>query len=174
MLILIVGAMIVASPFFAAYLLRRSTNHLKVADRAWGSLENHAHALLQDKTLDPTVGDFVESILLKIGNGSLTRSFLCSLLVTRRIRKAHADPEFRNVIMGLELGQRKQLFRFMIDAIFFDSLRTYISGPILRRLVLYWLDSTARDEQALVSEQQVGPITNAARWAFGSNKTVNC
>jgi hypothetical protein len=165
MWIVIAIAMAITVPFVVALHYRRSAKRLVVADKAWGSLEYHAHTLLQDKTLDPTIGDFVEGVVNRVGDGYLTRSFLAFLVM--RPRAVSPETSIGSAFNRLESGQRVQFYRFMVDAIYYDSLRTAFSGAILRRLALYWLESTAKDEASTVSESQVKPIAAAAGRAFG-------
>lgn len=165
MVVVVALAAALALPFVLAWNYRHATKRLVLADQAWGSLEQHAHALLNDRHLNPRVGDFVERVLLEVGNGALTRSFL--LFVVFRPKPKDGTPsDLVLAFRSMEPGQEKQLSHFMVDAIFYDSLRTTVSGAILRRAVLYWLEATARDETAPVSRPQIKPITFAANRAF--------
>lgn len=163
--IFIAAALAIILPFAVAWQIRRATARLELADRAWGSLEKHAHVLMEDRHLNPVIGDFVERVINKVGDGSLTRGFLF-FIVFRPQSKQPTNHEWREAVSGLEAGQEKQFLHFMVDAIFYDSLRTVVSGSLLRRIVLYWLEATASDDDAPVSREQVKPITFAANQTF--------
>ena len=162
MWLIAIAALILAAPFGLAFFISRNTSHLKMADMVWGRLEEHAHALLQDKTLPSLVGDLVEEVVNHTGDGSLTRSFLLSLL----FRPRSSESAISSAVDDLHEGQRSQFMRFVIMAILYDSLKTSFSGILLRRIVLYWLVPTAKDQKAPVNSSQVGPIARAAGRAY--------
>ena len=163
---LIIIALALVAPFLASWLVARSSDRLRFADEVWGSFESHARILLEDRTLSPFVGDFVERVVMNIGNGRFTRRFLFSILLRPLgIRIGAGKTDMHVAIDSLEEGQRKQMFRFMIDAMLYDTLRTAISGAVLRTIVLYWLVAVAKDESTPVSEPQVTPMFAAAGWS---------
>lgn len=151
-----------ASPFIAAWSYRKATLRLVFADEAWGSLEYHANQLLQDRTIPPGVGDFVEFVAGRVGDGMMTRTFLMNILVRR---KNHGDSRLSDDLNALTSGQDQHFNRFMIDAILYDSLRTAVSGAVLRR-ILYWLVVTAKDENTAINDAQAFPIAKAASRAY--------
>lgn len=160
MLLAITAAILLALPFALAWFFRRKTEHLKFADEAWGSVEMHANQLLQDKTLDPEIGDFVEFLVLNVGDGKLTRIGLSALLFRPKVKTN--GKSFKDRMTD---GQHYHFTRFVVDALLYDSLRTSFSGAILRRLV-YWLVGTAQDEKIGISDIQIKPFTNAAARAY--------
>ena len=114
--------------------------------------------LLEDRRLNPIVGDLVEALVCHAGDGRLTRFFLASV-VLRRGRKA--DHRVSAAIGSLHPDQEKQFLHFLVAVLFFDSLTTPVTGAILRRVV-YWLAATAKDRSAPVSRVQVEPAMSAA------------
>lgn len=157
------AAAILAIPFLANVHYRNAIVRVKFADEVWGSLEQHARVLLEDRTLSPRLGDLIEKAISHAGDGQLTRDLLYSIVVRK---KAQTVDDLSNEIDRLTDGQRYQFTRFLVDAVLYDSLRTIISGSILRRIVMYWLESTARDDQVSISRTQISPMINAAGKAY--------
>lgn len=162
MWVIAIAAVILAAPFFVSWWVRRSTVRLVLADRVWGNLESSAQVLLEDKNLNPILGDLVEALSHRTGDGSLTRALLISVV----FKRSHTEDKVAAAINELSDGQARQFMRFAVYAIFYDSLRTSISGGILRRVVMYWLENTAKDSKASVSSSQVMPIAVAAERAY--------
>lgn len=156
----IIGLLFIAAPFVARSYLRRSTLRLAKAHGAWGVAEQHARVLLEDRHLHPAVGDFVEFTANRVGDGELTRTFLRSVLLKQRANKAVRD-DAAELFSSLNREQEQQFFRFMVAAMFYDSLRTGVSGALLRRL-LYWMAGTTADRTAPVNQSQVQPMVYAA------------
>lgn len=165
MYMIAIAAAILCVPFVMAWYYRKATKRLIVADQAWGSLEYHANQLLQDKTLPPIVGDFVEFVVERTGDGTMTRTFLYSLFIRT---KADREAPFATAVANLNDGQDKHFNRFVIDALFYDSLRTFLSGWLVRRMI-YWLATTAADEHVPVNDAQTMPIAKAASRAYGAD-----
>jgi hypothetical protein len=162
MWVILVAIAILAAPFVGAAYLRWSTARMRAAGIVWGNLESHASALMNDKTLNPFIGDLVESMFLRAGDGAMTRMFLFSLVFRRKLDAG----QVASAVEALNQGQQKQLVRFAIYAILYDSLRTGLSGAFLRRIVLYWLLPTAQDKTVPVNSPQVAPIVDAASRAY--------
>lgn len=160
MIFVIVAGLILAAPFLVATYLRRATKNLNYADHAWGLMEQHAHVLMEDRRLDPAVGDLVERVVLSVGDGKLTRNFLFSFVFRQRA-DTHGTRHLRDAIMNMNSNQAEQFSRLLITALFFDSLNAPIAGAILRRLI-YWLASTANDKSAPISQYEVEPVVAAA------------
>lgn len=168
MLVITIAVSILAAPFILKWHLTRRIKGLRLADRVWGSLEQHAHALMQDKTLPPVVGDSIEMVIHHAGNGSLTRSFLVAQVLRMR---ASEKNELAAAVRRLNRGQTIQIRRFLLDALLYDSLRTTVSGAIVRHLN-WWILPTARDESQPVSEPQALPIAAAAERAYHHHCTI--
>lgn len=147
-------------PFVVARWLKRDIRRIEFADEAWGSVEKHATQLLGDKSLNPDIGDLVEMILKRAGNGWMTRSFLFFLVVRPKPHKSAAGG-FDAAFKAMTDGQRHHFLRFTIDALLFDSLRAGLIGVILRR-ILYWLANTAQNEKEPIALSQVEPIARMA------------
>lgn len=158
MVILIIAAVILAAPFVIRWYLRLATRSAVHAQEAWPLMERHAHVLLEDRRLDPRIGDLVETVALHVGDGRLTRSFLINILFWRKRRP---DAHLTAVLTALNGEQEKQFLHFLVAALFFDSLTAPISGMLLRKLI-YWLAATAKDRSAPVSRSQVEPVMSAA------------
>lgn len=137
-----------------AWHWRRSKARLAWAEEIWVNVEQSARVLLEDRQLDPRVGDFIEFVIDELGNGTLTRTALRSMFVRPPVR----EPELYS---SLEGGREVQFSRFMLSSILYDSLQTTLSGIILRRW-MYWLSMTVRDKRAVVTEPQVAPVVDAA------------
>ncbi|WP_324694620.1 hypothetical protein [Novosphingobium sp. RL4] len=163
MYMIAIAAIVLAAPFAAAWYFRRAASRLRLADAVWGSLEYHANQLLQDKTVPVVVGDFVEFVVCRAGDGMMTRTFLAGLMSRPR---ADRDTALAQAMHALSRGQDQQFNRFVIDALLYDSLRTAVSGFIVRR-ALYWLVTTAKDEKLPVNDAQAYPIARAANKAYG-------
>jgi len=160
MWLVLLSLLIIVAPYVARAHYVRSAKRLQKAEGAWLSVERHARVLLEDRQLPSEMGNFIEWTLGRIGDGSLTRTFLRSLLLRKRASE-ETDQEFAAHFSALSKEQEQQFLRFMIASMFYDSLRTSVSGSVLRRL-LYWLASTVGDRQAPVSQPQVKPIMRAA------------
>lgn len=157
-----IAIIILALPFVASWAYRKAERRLAFADEAWGSLEYHANQLLQDRTIPPRVGDFVEFVVGRVGDGMMTRTFLVSIFVRG---KGNGSSKLLEDLRSLSSGQDQHFNRFVIDSILYDSLRTSVSGALLRR-ILYWLVVTARDEKAPINDAQAFPIAKAASRAY--------
>lgn len=155
-LLLIFAALAMAAALVTPPLVRKSTSHLKSAHHAWDMLQHHASVLLEDRHLDPKIGDLVEFVVGTVGDGKLTRAMLNSILF--RCRRSASSDEMYSKLSG---GQEKQFQHFLVSALLYDSLRTFVPGIILRRL-LYWLASTAGDSRAQVGRPQVAPVASLA------------
>lgn len=149
---------VVAAPFVLRIHLVASRKRLRSAGRAWDMLERPARVLLEDRHLDPEVGNLVEWIVTHIGDGRLTRSFLFSLAFRRMWAGKSMKPD---VLERMNKEQEQQFLRLVVAALFYDSLRTTLSGSILRR-VLYWLAATVKDRHAPVTRSQAAPVVKAA------------
>ena len=156
--IVVIAALIVAVPFILGGYLRFANRSLAHAATAWALVERHAHVLLEDRRLNPLVGDLVEALVRHAGDGRLTRSFLMTVLL-RRPRRTDAD--MSTAIGSLNPDQEKQFLHLLVTVVFYDSLTTPIAGVALRRVV-YWLAATAEDRSAPVSRGQVEPAMAAA------------
>lgn len=157
MLLLIVAILAPLVALGTAALLRGSTARLREAGHIWALVEHHAFVLLEDRTLDPEIGDLVEFIVHHAGSGRLTRAMVVNLLSPRKRRPNATDMLFSK----LRPAQEKQFQHLLAAALFYDSLRTLFSGPVIRRL-LYWLASTVNDTRTPVSRPQVAPVASIA------------
>lgn len=154
-MLLLIAALIIASPFILRVHFQASRKRLARAQRAWEMVEQAAHPLLEDRRLNPEIGDLVEFVVNRVGDGSLTRTFLVAIIFKRL--NGGSD----KVTRSMNTEQERQFMRLMVAALFYDSLRTTFSGSIIRR-VLYWLASTATDKNAPVTKSQVAPVVSAA------------
>lgn len=160
MIFIIVTALFLGLPFAAKSYLIVSEKYLRRAHKAWAGFEQHARVLLEDKRLNPKIGDFVEFLALNVGNGSLTRSLLVSIIF-RKTGRSKSNPEMDEAMQSLNGEQRIQFYRTIVSAVFYDSLRTPLFGSILRR-ILYWLAATAEDKSAQISRYEIDPAVAAA------------
>lgn len=157
-MMVIIAALILAAPFVAGAYLRLASRSAARAQDAWRLVERHARVLLEDRRLDPDIGDLVEVVVDHAGDGRLTRSFLGSLIFRRRRRP---DADLSAAMSSLNAEQENQFLHFLVAALFFDSLTSPILGAVLRR-IMYWLAATANDRSAPVSRVQVEPVMSAA------------
>lgn len=157
MWLMLIGALIIAAPFVLTRYHRRAANRLRHASSAWDTTEKYGRVLLEDRHLDPEVGDFVEFTLNKAGSGTMTRILLAAIFSPWRSRTDDAN----NLFVKLSREQEQQLYRFIVAAMFYDSFRTIFSGSLLRR-ILYWMAATAADKTVPVSRAQVQPMFSAA------------
>lgn len=160
MWLLILGALIVAAPFVVASHQRRAASRLRSAHRAWDAVEKYGRVLLEDRHLDPELGDFVEFIIKKTGSGAMTRMFLGALVLPRALQSSE-DSELSRLLAAASQEQEQNLYRLMVAAMLYDSLRTAFSGVLLRR-VIYWMSAAATDKTVPVSRAQVQPMVSSA------------
>ncbi|ALC12457.1 hypothetical protein [Sphingopyxis sp. 113P3] len=149
-----VAAIIAAiiGPYVIAWNFRRAKARLAYAEKIWDNVEQSARVLLEDRHLDPRIGDFIDFVVGELGSGRMTRIALKAVLHPKK------SPRPMPELTG---GQGVQFGRFMLSALLFDSLHTTFSGFILRRW-LYWLTTTVGDKKAVVTEPQVAPVVEAA------------
>jgi hypothetical protein len=157
---------ILIAPFVFASHLRASTTRIKQAGAVWESVERAARELLEDRTLAPEVGDFVEFILSHTGSGKLTRAAIIAMF------SSYGSGNSKLLHMVNE-GQQVQLIRFMLASLMFDSLHTTFSGLVVRKW-LYWLAATVKDRQVPVTEPQVEPVARAADRIWHSTGHRDC
>lgn len=161
MMYVIVAALLLAAPFLAKWYWTSSKAYLQRAHKAWERVEQHAHVLLEDKRLNPKVGDMVEFVVTHVGDGALTRTFLLTVLLRGGGNQSPRDSEMNTAVASMNEGQSEQFARLLVSALFYDSLRAPVSGAILRR-VIYWLAPTATDKSAPVNKHEVAPVVTAA------------
>lgn len=160
MMYIIVAALLLTAPFVAKRYWVSAKANLELAHKAWDRVEQHAHVLLEDRRLDPQVGDLVEFVVTHVGDGALTRKFLITVLLRRGNRSAQ-DAEMTNALSSMNEGQSEQFSRLLVSALFYDSLRAPVAGAVLRR-VIYWLAPTATDKSVPVNRHEVAPVLAAA------------
>jgi hypothetical protein len=155
MWLLAVAAIMLTSPFLAAWYFRAAKRRMVSAVVAWEHTERHARVLLEDRHLDSKAGDMVEMIVKWSGKRILTVVTLWTMLFSSK--KSGTGPLFDTI----NAQQSDQMVRFMLGAILYDSYRTPFVGALLRHRIM-WLVRTATDKTVPVDREQAAPLVKAA------------
>ena len=157
-MLLFIAALILAAPFAVGWLLRKRNRNTGFAETLWPLVERQAHVLLEDKRLNPTVGDCVEMVVRHLGGGKFARIALRAAL--HKAKTVRPEEDLRAAVATLNPQQHETFLRFIVTALYFDSHNSLIAGTIVRRW-LYWLADTAQDKSAPISDYEVEPVVYA-------------
>lgn len=157
---LVVMVLLVAAYAAVSFYLRKANQYLALTDAPWDRLHAAAKKVIADDDMPHQAAVFAAAAVVCAGCGCLTRQILIDALKFGRSWKPTAPQP------KLTAEQQHNFSQVVMNAIYYDSLKAPLSGFLLRRLVMPWLQLAAENRMPEPPKQRVAGLVASSKAAI--------